>query len=33
LENFDDAFATDGDRISIKDYYYKKKYIDRILAE
>jgi molecular chaperone HscB len=33
LESYDDALATEKDMLSIKDYYYKKKYIDRLLAE
>jgi molecular chaperone HscB len=33
LESYDDANATEADLLKIKDYYYKKKYIDRLLAE
>jgi molecular chaperone HscB len=33
LENYDDHQATEPDWLRIKDYYYKKKYIDRLLAE
>ena len=33
LENYDDKKATEADLLKIKDYYYKKKYIDRLLAE
>ncbi len=33
LENYIDAEATEADFQKIKDYYYKKKYIDRLLAE
>jgi molecular chaperone HscB len=33
LENYLDEEATTEDLIKIKDYYYKKKYIDRLLAE
>jgi len=33
LEGYDDEKATEADLLKIKDYYYKKKYIDRLLAE
>jgi len=33
LEGYDDGKATVADLLKIKDYYYKKKYIDRLLAE
>jgi molecular chaperone HscB len=33
LENYDDSKASEADWLRIKDYYYKKKYIDRLLAE
>jgi molecular chaperone HscB len=33
FENYDDSKATEADWLRIKDYYYKKKYIDRLLAE
>jgi molecular chaperone HscB len=33
LENYDDVIATPEDHLRIKDYYYKKKYIDRLLEE
>ncbi len=33
LEKYDDAKASVEDQLRIKDYYYKKKYIDRLLAE
>ena len=33
LDNYDDSLATEKDHIRIIEYYYKKKYIDRLLAE
>ncbi len=33
MDNYDDEKATTADHLHIKDYYYKKKYIDRLLAE
>ena len=33
LDNYDDSLATEKDHIHIIEYYYKKKYIDRLLAE
>lgn len=33
IENYDEKKAVESDWLSIKDYYYKKKYIDRLLAE
>jgi molecular chaperone HscB len=33
LDNYDDSLATVEDHFRIKEYYYKKKYIDRLLAE
>jgi molecular chaperone HscB len=33
MENYNNATATQEDLLKIKDYYYKKKYIDRLLAE
>ncbi len=33
LENYNEATATESDHLKIKEYYYKKKYIDRLLAE
>lgn len=33
LESYSDERATESDLLKIKDYYYKKKYIDRLLAE
>jgi molecular chaperone HscB len=33
LESYEDQKATQTDLLKIKDYYYKKKYIDRLLAE
>lgn len=33
LEGYRDDQATESDLLKIKDYYYKKKYIDRLLAE
>lgn len=33
LEGYDDRTATDNDLKKVKEYYYKKKYIDRLLAE
>lgn len=33
LQQYDDAAATEPQLAAIKAYYYKKKYIDRLLAE
>jgi molecular chaperone HscB len=33
IDNYDENKAGETDWLSIKDYYYKKKYIDRLLAE
>jgi molecular chaperone HscB len=33
LEDYNDEKAKEADLLKIKDYYYKKKYIDRLLAE
>lgn len=33
LENFDEEKVTDADIAGLKNYYFKKKYIDRLLAE
>jgi molecular chaperone HscB len=33
LEGYEDEKMTQPDLLKIKDYYYKKKYIDRLLAE
>ena len=33
IESYNDTTATPEDHRLIKDYYYKKKYIDRLLAE
>jgi molecular chaperone HscB len=33
IENYEEKKAGESDWLSIKDYYYKKKYIDRLLAE
>jgi molecular chaperone HscB len=33
LQHYDDATATEVQLAAIKAYYYKKKYIDRLLAE
>jgi len=31
IENYDDATATNADLLILKEYYYKKKYLQRIL--
>jgi molecular chaperone HscB len=31
IENYNDAFVTNGQLLQLKDYYYKKKYLQRIL--
>jgi molecular chaperone HscB len=33
LDNYDENLATEKEHLRIKEYYYKKKYIDRLLAE
>ncbi len=33
FQQYDDLRASETDLMKIKDYYYKKKYIDRLLAE
>jgi molecular chaperone HscB len=33
LDGYEDEKTTNSDLLKIKDYYYKKKYIDRLLAE
>ena len=31
IENYDDATATHADLLKLKEYYFKKKYLQRIL--
>ena len=31
IENYDDAAASEADLLKLKEYYYKKKYLQRIL--
>lgn len=33
VENYKEGITTDGEMLRVKDYYYKKKYLQRILAK